>query len=64
MLASIHPLGERSRRQRWGVTFGAFVAGSLAGGVLVGSAAGLAGHLLDPHLGTSGAAVAWLAAGA
>ena len=27
MLASIHPLGERARERRWGVTVGAYVVG-------------------------------------
>ena len=64
MLASIHPLGERSRRQRWSVTFGAFVAGSAAGGALVGSAAGVLGDVAGARVGASGGAVAWVAVGA
>src|SRR5919199_1056164 len=36
MLASIHPLGERARDRRWGVTVSAYVAGStLAAAVTV-----------------------------
>ena len=49
MLASIHPLGERSRSNRWGVTAGAFVAGAVLGGSLVGAAAGALGAVLDPQ---------------
>lgn len=33
MLSSIHPLGERSRHNRWGLTVFAHVVGSWAGGV-------------------------------
>src|SRR5205085_1218844 len=46
MLASIHPLGERARRQRWGVTVGAFLAGAVAGSALMGAVLGLAGSAL------------------
>lgn len=37
MLASIHPLGERARNRSWGVTVSAYLAGSAAGGALVGA---------------------------
>ena len=47
MLASIHPLGERARRQRWGVTVGAFVAGTVTGSALVGAVLGRLGAALD-----------------
>jgi sulfite exporter TauE/SafE len=40
MLASIHPLGERVRRNRWWLTAAAHVAASAAGGALVGAALG------------------------
>src|SRR5438445_2933590 len=43
MLASITPLGERGRRRRWGHTTTAFTAASVAGGALVGAAAGAVG---------------------
>src|SRR5436853_430125 len=43
MLASIHPLGERSRRQRWGVTAAAYVAATVAAAALLGGALGLVG---------------------
>jgi hypothetical protein len=40
MLSSIHPLGERARHNRWGVTVSAFVVGAVltrtAGGALLG----------------------------
>jgi hypothetical protein len=42
MLSSIHPLGERARNNRWGVTATAFVGGAVAGGVsLLGASATL-----------------------
>jgi hypothetical protein len=43
MLASINPLGERARNQRWGVTYAWYLLGSVAGGATVGAAAGLVG---------------------
>jgi hypothetical protein len=46
MLASIHPLGERARHNRWGITASAYLAGSLAGGALAGGVLGLAGELV------------------
>ena len=46
MLASITPLGERGRNQRWPVTVGFYLLGSLVGGAALGTAAGLAGSAL------------------
>lgn len=43
MLASISPLGERARGQRFGLTATAYVIGSVAGGVLVGGLLGALG---------------------
>lgn len=43
MLASIHPLGERVRRNRWGLTVTAFAVGSLLAGMVVGALAGTLG---------------------
>src|SRR6267143_1292208 len=40
MLASIHPLGERARNSRWGITVTAYLLGSAAGGAGAGAAAG------------------------
>jgi sulfite exporter TauE/SafE len=40
MLASIHPLGERVRRNRWWLTAAAHVLGSASGGALAGAALG------------------------
>jgi cytochrome c biogenesis protein CcdA len=45
MLASIHPLGERARNNRWGLTVAAHAIGSWAGGVAVFGAAALVGRL-------------------
>ena len=47
MLASINPLGERSRNRRWGSTFAWYVAGSIAGGVAIGAAFGVLGAGID-----------------
>ncbi|MGI9601475.1 MAG: hypothetical protein ACR2QE_06310 [Acidimicrobiales bacterium] len=57
MLSSIHPLGERTRNNRWSTTAAAFVVGALAGslvtGIVVGAAALPVGVWIDP-------AVRWL----
>jgi hypothetical protein len=45
MLASITPLGERSRRQRWTVTVSALILGSTVVAGAVGTALAAAGHL-------------------
>ena len=37
MLSSIHPLGERGKGNRFGVTAGAFLVGAVLGGALTGS---------------------------
>src|SRR5437016_5096253 len=46
MLASISPLGERARRQRWSVTAGVFVLASTSAGGAAGAALGAAGRAL------------------
>ena len=56
MLASIHPLGERARRSRWWLTTTAYVAGSAAGGAVLGAVAGAAGSLLRLSLSPWGVA--------
>lgn len=43
MLASIHPLGERARGNRWGVTAGAYIVAATAAGGALGVALALAG---------------------
>lgn len=45
MLSSITPLGERGRNNRWWVTAVAYVAGSMAGGALIGTVCGGLGSL-------------------
>ncbi len=59
MVSSLHPLGERARGNRWGVTISFFVFGSVAAGAVVGAmAAGLGGIFMA---GVSGDAWAgWL----
>ena len=47
MLASIHPLGERARRQRWGVTVAAYLVATIGASALLGTVLGLAGDWLD-----------------
>lgn len=54
MMASINPLGERARGNRWWLTAAAFTAGSLLGGWALGAVAGAAGVLLG--LVTAGSA--------
>lgn len=46
MLSSIHPLGERSRDNRWSLTVGAFTLGAGSSGALLGGVAGLLGSVL------------------
>ncbi len=46
MLSSIHPLGERGRGNRYGVTATAFAIGSVAGGAVVGALVGAIGIAL------------------
>lgn len=50
MLSSIHPLGERSRNNRWWLTITAFTIGSTATGALVGAALGWIGTPLPDAL--------------
>jgi len=45
MLSSIHPLGERSRSNRYWLTVSAYLVGSLVGGLATGAAAGGLGEL-------------------
>jgi hypothetical protein len=46
MLSSIHPLGERARHNRWGLTVGAFTVVSTMAGAVVGAGLGWVGSLL------------------
>lgn len=51
MLSSIHPLGERGKGNRFGVTATGFVVGSTAGGAALGAVLGLVGLLPSLVLG-------------
>ena len=46
MLASIHPLGERARGQRYGLTAFSYVAASAVGGAAMGATLGLLGSAI------------------
>lgn len=67
MLSSIHPLGERTRNNRWGVTVAAFSVGAIVAGASVGAVLGWLGGFAVGGLGQtatlSAAAVVVLAAG-
>ena len=60
MLSSIHPLGERAKRNRFAVTATAFAVGATLGGLVLGTVAGLVGLAVRSGLG-EGAALAVLA---
>ncbi len=62
MLASIHPLGERARDRRWGVTVGAYVVGSTLAAALLGALLGGLGALLPLGAGPTAIAVIALTA--
>ncbi len=62
MLASITPLGERSRGFSWGLTASAFAAGAVIGGTLGGAAGGAVGSLLPAGTWRSGVALVILVA--
>lgn len=53
MLASIHPLGERARGNRWGVTFSGYLLASTVAGGLLGALLGLVGATVEDAIGTS-----------
>jgi len=61
MLASITPLGERSRGFSWGLTVSAFAIGAVAVGALGGAAGGLVGSLLPAGTWRTALALAVLA---
>jgi len=66
MLSSIHPLGERARHNRWGVTVTGFTLGALISGASVGFVLGTAGSILSagPRALLVATAAVALAAGA
>ncbi len=51
MLASITPLGERGRGNRWTTTAGLFITASAAGGAALGAVLGLLGSVVLDHVG-------------
>lgn len=51
MLSSIHPLGERARQNRWGITVTAMALGSTGAGAAVGAALGGIGAVILPFAG-------------
>lgn len=65
MLSSIHPLGERSRRNRWWLTVTAHLVGGVVGGLALGAGAWLVGWPLRLAIGgTAAVALAAIAVGA
>jgi hypothetical protein len=57
MLASLTPLGERSRGSSWSVTATAYAIGAVGGGAIRGAALGLIGALLPGGAGWRGVAL-------
>src|SRR4051794_41008151 len=53
MLASIHPLGERARNRRWGVTVSAYLAASTVAAAALGGVLGALGAVLPLPAGGS-----------
>ena len=63
MLSSIHPLGERARQNRWGITVTAMALGSVGAAAAVGAALGGLGAVIVPFAGdTNGLVVMGAAA--
>ena len=62
MLASITPLGERSRGFSWPVTASAFAAGTVTAGALAGAVGGALGSLAPPGTWRAAAGLAVLVA--
>ena len=60
MLASIHPLGERGRGQRYAVTAASYIAGAAAGGAVMGGTLGWVGSLAADLLNPSDTVIAAL----
>jgi hypothetical protein len=53
MLSSIHPLGERGKGNRFGVTAGAFLVGSVLGGASTGAVTAVLGIPVDAVVSTT-----------
>ena len=60
MLASIHPLGERGRGQRYATTASSYVLGAAAGGAVMGAALGFLGSVAAALIDPSDTMIAWL----
>jgi sulfite exporter TauE/SafE len=59
MLASINPLGERARNNRWSITAAWYAVGSVTAGIAFGAALGTIGFVVGvEHVSTRTAAVA------
>ncbi|MET0628009.1 MAG: sulfite exporter TauE/SafE family protein [Acidimicrobiia bacterium] len=58
MLASINPLGERSRNRSWSTTVSWYVAGSILGGAVLGATLGGLGAVLDRAVSPTSVGVA------
>lgn len=63
MLASIHPLGERARNNRWASTAVAYTFGSLVGGTIAGALFGSLGWMITTVMSGLGSATAVVAGG-
>ena len=64
MLASITPLGERGRNNRFALTAAAYVVGASLGGLTLGALAGGVGQVLGPSSRLAGGLVVVVALGA
>lgn len=63
MLASIHPLGERARNNRWVATAIAYTAGALVGGTVAGALFGAIGWIMTTGFDAPASATALAAGG-
>ena len=58
MLSSIHPLGERAKHNRFGLTAALFALGAVAGGAATGAFVGVVGIAVDALVSAEAAVVA------
>lgn len=63
MLASISPLGERTRGNRWGLTVAGYTVGSVAAAALLGLVLGAVGTVVAPGVSARWAMLTAVAAG-